>query len=441
MKYFTYTGNPFIDTGLNVVLSWHNKKAPEELIVEDLEKMIEISARLYGSEKWLKNLYSVFPNNPFTNPSIKNKESRYLEFMNDLKNNIKPLDTGRGCVGCGKREPYKKFTKTDIPLTGTKDLRNLFPAAEAGESYCALCAMLIQFMPMALFACGGRFMLVHSANSEINGIYVRRCLKEIKQQIALGDMSGVFDQGYKKPINALFFLAEEIVRDINDFFDEPVMVRIYSFTNYNQSPDLNIYDLPAPVFYFIVQAQRKGFTQDWNELKNKGYIGKKAENTSKEKRKNLNNEVLLKLLNEESVVPYFLNISTRSIVGNFEFLSLYLKEVRRYMQRRIESIKRLGDELAIFIRENNDQRRLYLLETVDKFDDFRNQLRIIYRKRLDMGISTPLFTVDEYVENLFPDGPVNWRETRDLILFRIYETLSGWLAENAGEENEEEEEE
>ncbi|GAV23301.1 type I-B CRISPR-associated protein Cas8b1/Cst1 [Carboxydothermus pertinax] len=441
MGYFTFTGNPFVDAGLLALLAWNCKKSLEDLNLNDLDEITEITSKLYNSERWRKNLYSVFPNNPFTNPSVKEKENKYLEFMADLKQNIKPLNTGYGCAGCGVREPYKKFTKTDVPLTGTRDLRNHFPAAEDGENYCALCAMLVQFMPLVLFSCGGRFMLVHSVSEELNYIYVRQCINEVKRQIALGDLTGIYDKGYKNPVNAVFFLAEEIVRDLTDLFEEPIAVRIYNFTNYNQSPDLSIYDLPARVFYFIVRAKRKGFWREWQELKAKGYTGKRAENATEEEKKNLNNEVLNKLLNEESVVSYFVNPQNRTITGNFEFLSLYLKEVRGYMEKRIETIKRVGDELARYIKETDDTRRLFLLEKANSYDEFRNQLRIIYRKRFEKGVSTPLFTLDEYMEDLFPEGPQNWKETRDLLLFRIYETLSGWLTDKPLEFTEEEEKE
>ena len=41
-----------------------------------------------------------------------------------------------------------------------------------------------------------------------------------------------------------------------------------------------------------------------------------------------------------------------------------------------------------------------------------------------------LFTFDDYVVNLFPEGNLTWRETQDLLLFRIYENLHDWMVEN-----------
>ena len=40
-----------------------------------------------------------------------------------------------------------------------------------------------------------------------------------------------------------------------------------------------------------------------------------------------------------------------------------------------------------------------------------------------------MFSIEDYTEKLFPDGALGWRETQDLILFRLYEILHGWLKE------------
>lgn len=68
--------------------------------------------------------------------------------------------------------------------------------------------------------------------------------------------------------------------------------------------------------------------------------------------------------------------------------------------------------------------------------EFRNQLRLITKEKLVLKDDEPLFSLDEYVEYLFPDN--NWKETQDLILFRIYEKLFEWLKENNIEEIKEE---
>ncbi len=46
----------------------------------------------------------------------------------------------------------------------------------------------------------------------------------------------------------------------------------------------------------------------------------------------------------------------------------------------------------------------------------------------------PLFTFDDYVNYLFPEGNLTWRETQDLILFRMYEKLQPWIIQQGNQD-------
>jgi CRISPR-associated protein Cst1 len=56
-------------------------------------------------------------------------------------------------------------------------------------------------------------------------------------------------------------------------------------------------------------------------------------------------------------------------------------------------------------------------------------LRLLIHDRLALRAPTPLFTLDEYVAHLFPEGALGWKETQDLLVFRLYEGLHNWLLE------------
>ena len=94
---------------------------------------------------------------------------------------------------------------------------------------------------------------------------------------------------------------------------------------------------------------------------------------------------------------------------------------------RIETIKKVADEIAIVIQQPDKKKRLGQLEIAPNYASFRNVLRFIIKDRKTMNAPTPLFTLDEYVEHLFPQGALGWKETQDLILFRLYETLHEWI--------------
>ena len=102
-------------------------------------------------------------------------------------------------------------------------------------------------------------------------------------------------------------------------------------------------------------------------------------------------------------------------------------------QTQLDKIKQVGDFIADCIKKSGRDRRLRQLERAKSYGECRNILRYVVRDRIQQGASEPLFSIDDYMEHLFPASDnftaTPWRETRDLLLFRIYETLHDWLQE------------
>ena len=100
-------------------------------------------------------------------------------------------------------------------------------------------------------------------------------------------------------------------------------------------------------------------------------------------------------------------------------------------QTQLDKIKKVGDFIAESIRLSQHDKRLRQLELAKNYADFRNILRYVIRDRIQQGTQEPLFSIDDYMEHLFPTSDnfafTPWRETRDLLLFRIYEQLHDWL--------------
>jgi CRISPR-associated protein Cst1 len=97
--------------------------------------------------------------------------------------------------------------------------------------------------------------------------------------------------------------------------------------------------------------------------------------------------------------------------------------------KRLDTLKRVGDSLSEYIKDTENIKRLNQLEMASSFASFRNQLRLIEKDRIKINAQDPLFTLEEFMEDLFPEGNLGWRETQDLLLFRIYENLHNWLVE------------
>ena len=100
-------------------------------------------------------------------------------------------------------------------------------------------------------------------------------------------------------------------------------------------------------------------------------------------------------------------------------------------QTQLDKIKRVGDLIADCIKKSRHDKRLRQLERARSYGECRNILRYVIRDRIQQGAREPLFSIDDYMEYLFPASDdftaTPWRETRDLLLFRIYETLHDWL--------------
>ena len=216
--------------------------------------------------------------------------------------------------------------------------------------------------------------------------------------------------------------------------NENITLQIYYFSNYGQGPELEIFHLPAPVFRFLRYAYQNEFRRAWQQIVRSGYRWVKWDKVeSEEDYKNNRNLVYEFLLQGQSILGFFINKPARKVRGNWELLSLYLKEVRNMDESRLNAIKQVGDSIAESIRKSERDRRLRQLESAGSYGECRNVLRFVIRDRIQQGEETPLFSIDDYIEHLFPvsaDQTTFWRETRDLLVFRIYETLHPWLIES-----------
>jgi len=199
---------------------------------------------------------------------------------------------------------------------------------------------------------------------------------------------------------------------------------------------MQIIHLPNSVFRFLVYVQRLD-ASSWAKIVQKGYGGFKKEDDYKWR----NNTVYRNLLSGRSIIGFFIE-KDRDILGNWELFSYYLKEVRNMDDKRIEVLKKVGDKIADYIKKTDSTKRLFAIETAKSYEGLRNVFLKITKDVIANGMETPLFTTDEFINDLFPDGALTWKETRDILLFRIYEKLSDYIKEKKEiieeiEENEE----
>jgi CRISPR-associated protein Cst1 len=436
---YVYTGNPFVDAGIAAMLAWSQKTEPEELTFDDLSALGASLLSLYSTPTWTKSLYSIFINYPLNQNSYKGdikKREKLKEFLDDLLGGVVPLAEQGHCIACGRRSTRRPKSRQHVPMTGSGGLRNFFSHASEGADYCDTCAFAVQCAPLTLYACG-KLLLLHSNSYKVLRVWAKRAVTAIQRQIAMGEYTGCFNEGYSNARNALFHITQDIILSYEErWAEENAAIRLYHFTNYIQGPELDIYDLPAPVFRFLAQARLHERYVDWRRIVQRGYRitrrprPQKSAEPEADVYKNSRNEVYERLLNHQSITRYFFNTSRKLAYGGWDLLTLYLQEVMHMDPDRIATLKRVGDDLADVIRSlPNGERRLVQLERAATYASFRNALRRLIHDRLALAVPKPLFTLDEYVTHLFPEGALGWRETQDLLVFRLYEQLHSWLLE------------
>ena len=426
-------GNPFVDAGVSAICEWL-KKEPNKIDQPDLIEMMDTFAPIMCKQEWLNKLMFIFTiGGKATNPSFKgNVVARLMDHWKGYLTNIEELGFIGDCLGCGRRKAKFSLIKMDVPLTGSGNLLNFFPLFDKGIGYCAACALAIQFLPLALIASGGKFLMVHSNSERVQRYWVRLCLDDIRRQILRNEVTGCFNPGYKNPHNGLFAMTQELMSRYEARWSaENAVIQLYHFTNDNRSPWLNIYQLPAEVFKFLAYVYERQFQSAWKEIVKSGYRKVKwDEIQSEDEYKNKYNLVYEWLLEGRSILGFFLNRSERQVRGDWELVTLYLREVYKMNESRLETLKRVGENISDSIKQSGNTKRLGQMERTVRYAEFRNVLLRIIRDRISQGQGNPLFSLDEYMMELFPETAgefTDWRETKDLLLFCIYETLHDWL--------------
>lgn len=449
---FQWTGHPFADSGLAAMLCYCEKQAPEKLDATDAATMSALLLSVYLKGGWLKAMQNIFPNGALTNPAFsKNRAVPWGNALSFLTQNLQPAQASGSCICCGSRDTVRvsasqkkqfpndmTFNKVYIPLVG--GIPNFFPGGVMGADFCANCVFLIQCAPLGFYTANcdeKRFLLVHSSSPKVMTRWSKRTLNSLNTQITLGEMTGPFNDGYKNATNAFFHIVDLVLGELDlQERDKFTSVSLYHFDNYNQPKPtpLKIYAMPAPVFRFLLEIANSPLKSNWNYvvarnyffIKDKTPIPIEIKAGEEEKAKFTRNLVFENLLAGKSISSRFFSKRQRATFAPWELLTLYLKEIRSMPNERLETLKRVADEIAEVIR-NGKKSRLAELETAKSYASFRNVLLRCIKDRLRADASLPLFSFDEYVEQLFPDGAASWRETQDLLLFRLYEGLHDFL--------------
>jgi CRISPR-associated protein Cst1 len=109
----------------------------------------------------------------------------------------------------------------------------------------------------------------------------------------------------------------------------------------------------------------------------------------------------------------------------WSFVALFLQEVMSMEKERIEKIKELGDVLAAYVKEFDDQRFLNEFYSLQRSDYFRNTLLRASKRIAAIQSHPPLLRYDVFCTVFFtPESEelrFDWKFARDLLCIRMLE--------------------
>jgi CRISPR-associated protein Cst1 len=439
------TGNPFVDMGQEMMAALVGVNSPDEITVEDTKTLLPRLTNLLTQEGWNKSLYTVFPNSKLTNPSIKNKKGVYGELLNQWLS-ILASDNPEvlGTCGISGKPAQLKVARTYLPMSDSES-GNFQSANEDGMPVHASVALALQFAPLGMVKIGKMIALPHFSNLQALSKWAdlaKRYISETEIVIA----KGIRDTGIYRPANAFFKLIENLLRYYQDIPDSSVT--LYLFNNFNQvdyKAATELYYMPSKIFKFIHLAMTPSVEKEWQTIVRRAYSFAK-ESDSAEKILNYSNQVYERLLADKSISSFFIIRRERRPVvrgqAGWRLFSTYLKEVQGMEQRRIESLKDLGDRIAPIVRDK--RKRLLRLEKAKSKGELTGILYSLTKDAAARGEDKPLITFEQLVTDIFPQEITysDWREVQYLLLFRIYEQLFDdlkddptYLEEETSEEN------
>ncbi len=226
----------------------------------------------------------------------------------------------------------------------------------------------------------------------------------------------------------------------------PCSVTAYHLSNLGATPSLDIYHLPLELTDFLSQVLSPDYKTEWDAIAHRAWWP--AQTQATRPRRNVLYEDLFQLPGNARafVRRYFLRIPVRtrfeddprrtySLRGeaglvSWKLAELFLRRVMNMDKGRIQQIRELGDRLAAYVSQENDQ-RFFNAFLQHRYDYFRTALIKANMAHVRRG-NPPLITLDPYIA-IFEEGneiaASDWRLARDLVLIRMIEQLyqQGWI--------------
>ena len=295
MANYNFTGNPFVDTGLRVLvarareLGWAGDTL-QELTPHDLQQAISDGTWLAQANRRLRAFSMVVGNNsPLTNTSINpsllkakrgklnSKDDKgfqeYVAMLCELVDEVTalPQDNAHMCECCGMRPPTrvlaahgKELGRDWFPLAGS--LRNdaqALPAGSRTPQLCSLCLLAVQLLPLGVTLLHGKLACFQSTAWEMTQQLTEYSYHEMQAMLAATAsnerLAALGAKGGTTPTTMRLLQLLGHLRASRRMLALPayVTMNVWLFSNFGTRADCDLIEIPNRALAFLWEAARQ----------------------------------------------------------------------------------------------------------------------------------------------------------------------------------------
>lgn len=437
MSLLRYTGHPFVDVGVATITAMSRKRAPTEVVDEDLERVATQLKDLYSTLKPLRNhISSIFLNSWFVQPSKSEADrQQYADEVLFAFRPDRPQFEQTRCSFFAEKPAVTYIHRQHLPLLNGEGISNFSAIGQAGIPVSGVALLAIHAMPLGCIKAG--YLLAfhqlqpatgqeHDMTLQLAHLNYQKNLAAIQQMrqdesVEMPNLGGYKRTRYVEALLQVQLQAKQ--RRVNALNH----ITGYYFTNYGPKPFLELVRLDNNIAEFVntvdqdaADAWRRVVWQGWQLEKGENHQTLAAAATSV--RRNTIYEQLFEL--PRTTRPFL-----RRLAGarDWNLLTIFLRKVMQMEQERINTYRQLGDRLAEYMikYEGTSMRFYYELFRAKDYTHFRRVLRRAAERVLKAGEPDPLFTYNQFIAAFEQpsQGYKNWKIGRDLISFRVLEML------------------
>ncbi len=208
-----YTGHPFVDVGVAAITAFVNKRQPQGITPDDLDRVVAYIENNYVRSPLRGHLTMAFTSNAWFiqdafNPdkpdlsSEKRAERRNIrdrwaahhtrQWQREEQSNERCVFTGLPAAPLelsGKLAPGR-LGRAQMPLLQGYDSINFFTDGNPGLPVSSIAILALQFMPMGCTKCGVGLLAVHSDDDVLMHAFARRFVEQNNNAVTLAQVAG-----------------------------------------------------------------------------------------------------------------------------------------------------------------------------------------------------------------------------------------------------------